>query len=260
MCIRDSNKTYLPYGEKQLKRFANIDEDGRRYKTITKSRKLYLDEAKGIPLTDIWSDIASFQTIVNSPERTGFDTQKPEKLIERIISCSSDKDDLILDFHLGSGTTASVAHKMGRKYIGIEQMDNQIDLSLERLKKVIEGEQSGISKNVNWQGGGSFVYCELLEDNESLVNELEKAENTEQVKIVLNKAIDNGKLIPSVLHSDLKENEDDFDKLSLDEQKDLVMELLNKNQLYVNLSDIDDEDYKVSEADKVFTRSFYGKE
>ena len=254
------NKTYLPYGEKQLKRFANIDEDGRRYKTITKSRKLYLDEAKGIPLTDIWSDIASFQTIVNSPERTGFDTQKPEKLIERIISCSSDKDDLILDFHLGSGTTASVAHKMGRKYIGIEQMDNQIDLSLERLKKVIEGEQSGISKNVNWQGGGSFVYCELLEDNESLVNELEKAENTEQVKIVLNKAIDNGKLIPSVLHSDLKENEDDFDKLSLDEQKDLVMELLNKNQLYVNLSDIDDEDYKVSEADKVFTRSFYGKE
>ena len=64
----------------------------------------------------------------------------------------------------------------------------------------------------------------------------------------------------SVLPSDLKENEEDFDKLSLDEQKNLVMELLNKNQLYVNLSDIDDEDYKVSEADKVFTRSFYGKE
>lgn len=254
------NKTYLPYGEKQLKRFANIDEDGRRYKTITKSRRLYLDEAKGIPLTDIWSDIASFQTIVNSPERTGFDTQKPEKLIERIISCSSDKDDLILDFHLGSGTTASVAHKMGRKYIGIEQMDNQIDLSLERLKKVIEGEQSGISKNVNWQGGGSFVYCELLEDNENLVNELEDAKNSDVVKEILNKAIDNGKLIPSVLPSDLKESQDEFNKLSLDEQKNLVMEFLNKNQLYVNLSDIDDQDYKVSESDKEFTRSFYGKE
>ena len=254
------NKTYLPYGEKQLKRFANVDEDGRRYKTITKSRRLYLDEAKGIPLTDIWSDIASFQTIVNSPERTGFDTQKPEKLIERIISCSSDKEDLILDFHLGSGTTASVAHKMGRKYIGIEQMDNQIELSLERLKKVLEGEQSGISKNVSWQGGGSFVYCELLEDNENLVNELEDDKNSDAVKEILNKAIDNGKLIPSVLPSDLKENEDDFDKLSLDEQKNLVMELLNKNQLYVNLSDIDDEEYNVSEADKTFTRSFYGKE
>lgn len=149
---------------------------------------------------------------------------------------------------------------MRRHYIGIEQMNYINDLTIERLKKVIEGEQGGISKSVNWQGGGSFVYCELLEDNESLVNELEKAENTDQVKIVLNKAIDNGKLIPSILPSDLKVNEDDFDKLSLDDQKNLVMELLNKNQLYVNLSDIDDEDYKVSEADKAFTRSFYGKE
>ncbi|WP_198400729.1 site-specific DNA-methyltransferase [Finegoldia magna] len=149
---------------------------------------------------------------------------------------------------------------MNRRFIGVEQMDYINTVSVPRLEKVIEGEQGGISKSVNWQGGGSFVYCELLEDNESLVNELEKAENTEQVKIVLNKAIDNGKLIPSVLPRDLKENEDDFDKLSLDEQKNLVMELLNKNQLYVNLSDIDDEDYMVSEADKAFTRSFYGKE
>lgn len=150
--------------------------------------------------------------------------------------------------------------KMNRRFIGVEQMDYINMVSVPRLEKVIEGEQGGISKSVNWQGGGSFVYCELLEDNESLVNELEKAENTNQAKIVLNKAIDNGKLIPSVLPRDLKENEDDFDKLSLDEKKNLVMELLNKNQLYVNLSDIDDEDYKVSEADKVFTRSFYGKE
>ena len=148
---------------------------------------------------------------------------------------------------------------MNRKYIGVEQMDRQVEIILNRLSKVIEGDQLGISKDVNWQGGSSFVYCELLEDNESLVNELEKAENTEQVKIVLNKAIDNGKLIPSVLPSDLKENEEDFDKLSLDEQKNLVMELLNENQLYVNLSDIDDEDYRVSEADKEFTRSFLQK-
>ena len=149
---------------------------------------------------------------------------------------------------------------MNRKYIGIEQMDYIGDVSVERLRKVIAGEQGGISKDVDWQGGGSFVYCELLEDNESLISELEKAKNTDEVKRILNKAIDNGKLIPSVFPSDLKENEDDFDKLSLDEQKNLVIELLNKNQLYVNLSDIDDEDYKVSEADKEFTKSFYGKE
>lgn len=150
--------------------------------------------------------------------------------------------------------------KMNRKFIGIEQMDYINTVSVPRLEKVIGGEQGGISKSVNWQGGGSFVYCELLEDNENLVNELEEAKNSDAVKEILNKAIDNGKLIPSVLPSDLKENEDDFDKLSLDEQKNLVMELLNKNQLYVNLSDIDDENYKVSEVDKEFTRSFYGKE
>lgn len=149
---------------------------------------------------------------------------------------------------------------MGLRYIGIEQLDEHIDISLRRLNKVLKGEQSGVSKKNNWQGGGSFVYCELLEDNESLISELEKAKNTDEIKRILNKAIDNGKLIPSVLPGDLKENEDDFDKLSLDEKKSLVMELLNKNKLYVNLSDINDEEYKVSEVDKKFTKSFYKKE
>ncbi|WP_311526014.1 site-specific DNA-methyltransferase [uncultured Parvimonas sp.] len=223
------------------------------------NRKIFLDEYKGQPVNSLWSDIFVINPM--SSERIEFGAgQKPEALIKRILSMVTNEGDIVLDYCLGSGSSCSVAQKMKRRYIGVEQMDYINTVSVPRLEKVIEGEQGGISKSVNWQGGGSFVYCELLEDNESLVNELEKAENTEQVKIVLNKAIDNGKLIPSVLPRDLKENEDDFDKLSLDEQKNLVMELLNKNQLYVNLSDIDDEDYKVSEADKVFTRSFYGKE
>lgn len=215
-------------------------------------------EAQGKKLEDWWDDI--YSTDRYRSELLDFSGQKPEKLLQRIIEMGSNKGDIVLDYHLGSGTTAATAHKLGRKYIGIEQMSEQIFIGLERLQKVVDGFEFGISKSVNWQGGGSFVYCELLEDNESLVNELEKAENTYQVKIVLNKSIDNGKLIPSVLPSDLKESEDDFDKLSLDEQKNLVMELLNKNQLYVNFSDVDDEDYKVSESDKTFTRSFYGKE
>ncbi len=150
--------------------------------------------------------------------------------------------------------------KMNRRFIGVEQMDYINTVSVPRLEKVIDGEQGGISKSVGWQGGGSFVYCELLEDNESLVSQLEMAENSEQVKVVLNKAIENGKLIPSILPSELKNTEEEFDKLSFDEKKNIIMELLNKNKLYVNLSDIDDEDYNVSEADKKFTRSFYGKE
>lgn len=215
-------------------------------------------EEQGKKLEDWWDDI--YSTDRYRSELLDFSGQKPEKLLQRIIEMTTDEGDIVLDYHLGSGTTAAVAHKLGRRYIGIEQMEGQIDIELDRLQKVIDGYEFGISKDVNWQGGGSFVYCELLEDNGNLVNELENAKNSDSVKKILNKAIDNGKLIPSVLHSDLKENEDDFDKLSLDEQKNLVIELLNKNQLYVNLSDIDDEDYKVIEADKEFTRSFYGKE
>ncbi|KXO15572.1 DNA (cytosine-5-)-methyltransferase [Clostridiales bacterium KA00134] len=211
---------------------------------------------------DFWQDIKTTGAIAREGGVQLNNGKKPEKLIYRIIKMTTLPGDIVMDYHLGSGTTAAVAHKMNRRYIGIEQMDYIEDKAVKRLNNVINGDSTGISnkEDVNWQGGGSFVYCELLEDNENLVNELEDAKNSDGVKEVLNKAIDNGKLIPSVLPSDLKENEDDFDKLSLDEQKNLVMELLNKNQLYVNLSDIDDEDYKVSEADKTFTKSFYGKE
>lgn len=238
-------------------------EDGSNVPSV----KRFLSEVKqSVTPQSIWdySEVGHNQEAIQNLNRIFgqkiFDTPKPESLLKRILHIGSDDGDIVLDFFMGSATTQAVAIKMNRRFIGVEQMDYINTVSVPRLEKVIEGEQGGISKSVNWQGGGSFVYCELLEDNEILVNKLEKAENTDQVKIVLNKAIDNGKLIPSVLPRDLKENEDDFDKLSLDEQKNLVMELLNKNQLYVNLSDIDDEDYKVSEADKVFTRSFYGKE
>lgn len=114
------NKEYLPYSEAQLKRFSKIDADGRRYKTITKERKFYLDEAKGVPITDVWSDIASFQTVVNSPEITGYPTQKPRPLLERIIKASSNKGDIVLDCFMGSGTTLEAAEKLGRKWVGCD--------------------------------------------------------------------------------------------------------------------------------------------
>lgn len=95
-----------------------------------------------------------------------FSTPKPEKLIQRIIELSTNEGDIVLDYHLGSGTTAAVAHKMNRRYIGIEQMDYIETISVERLKKVIEGEQGGISKTVGWNGGGSFVYAELHETDD----------------------------------------------------------------------------------------------
>lgn len=112
------NKQYLPYTEEQLKRF--VEKDGRRYKAITKDKGIYLDEAKGVPVTDVWEDIASFQTIVNSPEITGYPTQKPEALLNRIIRASSNPGDLVLDCFAGSGTTLAVAEKLDRRWIGVD--------------------------------------------------------------------------------------------------------------------------------------------
>ena len=213
-------------------------------------------EEQGKKLEDWWDDI--YSTDRYRSELLDFSGQKPEKLLQRIIEMTTDEGDIVLDYHLGSGTTAAVAHKLGRRYIGIEQMEGQIDIELDRLQKVIDGYEFGISKDVNWQGGGSFVYCELLEDNQSLIYELAQAQDSNSIKFILDKATQNGKSIPSVLPSDLKKTEEDFDELILEEQKKLVLELLDKNKLYINLSDLDDVDANVSEVDKVFTKSFYG--
>ena len=90
-----------------------------------------------------------------------FDTPKPEKLLERIITLATNKDDLVLDSFLGSGTTAAVAHKMGRRWIGIELGNHAYTHCKVRMDKVIDGEQGGISKAVNWQGGGGYKFYEL---------------------------------------------------------------------------------------------------
>ena len=90
-----------------------------------------------------------------------FDTPKPEKLIERILTLGSNPGDIVLDSFLGSGTSTAVAHKMGRRWIGVELGNHAYTHSTVRMKKVIEGEQGGISKSVNWQGGGGFKFYEL---------------------------------------------------------------------------------------------------
>lgn len=132
------NKEYLPYDEKQLKRFTGVDKDGRRYKTITKDRVIYLDESKGIPVSDVWSDIASFQTVVNSPEIMNYPTQKPEALLERIIKASSNPGDIVFDCFMGSGTTQAVAMKLGRRFLGADINLGAIQTTTKRLLKVSE--------------------------------------------------------------------------------------------------------------------------
>ena len=90
-----------------------------------------------------------------------FATPKPERLIERVLTLATNPDDLVLDSFLGSGTTAAVAHKMGRRYIGIELGEHAYTHCVPRLKAVVDGEQGGISKALKWQGGGGFKFYEL---------------------------------------------------------------------------------------------------
>lgn len=250
------NKQYLPYSDAQLKRFSSVDENGRKYKTITKDRRLYLDEAKGIPLTDVWDDIASFQTVVNSDEITGFSTQKPEKLIQRIIECSSNPGDIVLDFHAGSGTTAATALKMGRVFITVEQMD-YVDDVVSRLIDDISGKQTGIAKAVNYVGGGSFVYCELATLNQSLADQIQSTSDDETLKDIFNRMVRSGFISCKVNPAEIDLNCNEWTDLSFENKQRFLMELLDKNLLYVNYCDIDDEEFNISEQDKAFTRSFY---
>ena len=187
-----------------------------------------------------------------------FDYPKPEQLVKKFIDLTTDDGDIVLDYHLGSGTTAAVAHKMNRQYIGIEQMDYIETVSVKRLEKVIEGEQGGISKSVDWQGGGSFVYCELKNDAQDFKNTVLEARESETLSQLFEQAKKSSFLSYRVDPKKLKKSE--FEKLSLAEQKQVLLELVDNNNLYVNYSEIDDSDYGISLEEKKLNRDFYGEE
>ena len=247
-------------------KFKHTDEQGRRYRLRTKDGKSdpaeesentyrqYLNEESGGPLPRDWFVMPFINQVAK--ERI-FTTQKPEALLKRIVTASSNANDLVLDFFAGSGTTLAVAHKTGRQYIGIEQMDYIHDLPESRLKKVIAGEQGGISKAVNWQGGGDFVYMELAEWNEKIVNEVREAKTAKELIKIWSEMKDNTFLSWRIDLKIFDENAKDFAGLSIADQKKFLIECLDKNNLYVNLSEIEDKEYGVSEEDKALNKNFY---
>lgn len=192
--------------------------------------------------------------------RKAFAYPKNELLMQRIIEYTTQEGDIVLDFHLGSGTTTSVAHKMGRQYIGIEQMDYAETLPVERLKKVIVGDQGGVSESVNWKGGGDFIYCELMEYNQAYMDKIQAAESTEELVELWREIAENAFLNWYVNPEIPEEAINDFIAIDdVEKQKHLLAELLDKNQLYVNHSEIADADFGVSEADQALNRAFYGE-
>lgn len=245
---------------KKKKQKLLVDDDGREYVNSDagggKRVKMYVEDvlSGGVVVDDVWH----IDKLNNSAkEAVGFQTQKVEVLLERIISASCPENGLVLDFHVGSGTTAAVAHKMGRRYIGVEQMDYIKSITIERLKKVIEGEPEGISKTVNWQGGGSFVYCELSQANQVFLDQIQTAKSCDELQALWQamqeRAFLSYKLDPKTFDA----NRSEFASLVFAEQQRFLIEVLDKNLLYVPYSEIDDASYAVSEEDKKLNRQFF---
>ncbi|UOR23811.1 site-specific DNA-methyltransferase [Helicobacter pylori] len=184
-----------------------------------------------------------------------FNNPKPEALISRILEVSTNENDLVLDFFAGSGTTCAVAHKMKRRYIGIEQMDYIETITKERLKKVIEGEQGGISKKCDFKGGGSFVYAELKEVNLEVKKQILNAKSKSECLKIFNDL--NERFLKRTdckidgIHSE------EFQNLDLNEQKRIYCALLDSNEDYLNLGDIDEDAWGIDEITKKYNEIFY---
>ena len=201
--------------------------------------------------------------------------KKREVLLKRVISIATQKGDIVLDYHLGSGTTCAVAHKMERQYIGIEQMDYIEDIAVKRMQKVIgktikkDGEllesvdfdTGGISKSVDWQGGGEFIYFELDKYNQTYIDKLNAIKSghasSKTIEQLYDEIAKHAFLNYDVQSNKLLANKADFEALSLNKQLEFLFSILNKNQLYKNLSEIEDKDLGVDDKVKKLNKDFY---
>ena len=249
-------------------RFKKMNDDNRIWfgkdGNNVPSIKRFLSEVSGVVAQTLWT----YQEVGHNQDakkeikalfegQALFGTPKPEKLLQRILTLGSNKNDLVLDFFMGSATTQAVAMKMGRRFIGIEQMEYINTVSVPRLQKVIEGEQGGISKDTNWQGGGSFVYAELMEKNQGYLKDLQISENIQELMEVYSRMKENADID---FRLDLEKFEEEINNFnSLDERRRELIRILDKNQLYYNYANIDDENVRdlISNNDYKFNKSFY---
>ena len=243
------NKYYIPKEE---------------YKSIAKT------ESEKYPIEDVWNgneydDLNSIAIVSFAGETVSkllnkddeVKGQKSEKLLERIIKAHTKENDIVLDFFGGSGTTAAACLKTKRKFILCEQLDKHIDIMQRRIVKVIDGEQSGISKRNNWQGGGSFVYCELAKLNQTYADQIQSCKTDAEIKSLTDEILKSDFVSSKVIPSEIDTNAEDYNQLSFADKQKFAMALLDKNQLYVNYSERNDPNMKLSEKDIKFSESFY---
>jgi len=218
-------------------------------------------EGEGYPYEDTWNcndldPLNSIAIVSFSKEKVGnFKGQKNEALIQRIIEAHTREGEIVLDFFSGTGTTARTCLKLNRQWISIEQIEGQMKKQIDKLRQVIAGDQTGISKAVSWKGGGSFVYAELKEWNEQYMTEIKEANTTRKLLNIYERMRKEAFFRYDVDPSKFDERE--FENLPLKEQKQVLCECLDKNHLYVNLSEMDDATYKINADDKKLNKEFY---
>lgn len=250
------------------------DNPGKIYKVKREKEDVYIKDGRQIyfysnkvreidgvitpskPLTNLWTDIP-YNGISKEGGVKLKNGKKPEKLLRRIIEISTQKGDVVLDYHLGSGTCSAVAHKLNRQFIGIEQLDYGDNDSVVRLKNVVGGDTTGISKTIDWKGGGEFVYLELKKYNQNFVEQIEFAKDIKTVLKIWEEMKSKSFLNYNVDLQKQEKHIEEFKALAFEEQKQHLVELLDKNQLYVNLSSLNDKDFAVSAEEKKVTKDFY---
>ena len=245
------NKYYIP--KKDFKRIANSDVESYPIEDVWNGNEY--DDLNSIAIVSFAGETVS--KLLNKDDDVK--GQKSEKLLERIIRAHTVEDDIILDFFGGTGTTAAAALKMKRKFILCEQIDKHLDISLRRLSKVIEGEQSGISKRHHWHGGGSFVYMELAEKNEQAVRLISACKNLAELISLFDELCRKYFLHYNVRIKEFREEvkTDRFQSLTLKKQKEMFCRMLDLNQLYINADDRHDDNSGLGMNDVAITEDFY---
>ena len=233
---------------------------------FVKDRLIEIEGQKSFsePISDIWDDVLP-NDLHNEGGVVFKKGKKPERLLYRIMQLTTNEGDIVLDYHLGSGTTAAVAMKCKRRFVGVEQMNYGENDSLQRLKNTVgkrNGESldydtRGVSSETDWRGGGSFVYLELKKYNQVFIDEIESATKTDELLAIWEKMKQKAFFRFNVDMQKFDEGIEEFKALTLEQQKECLCKMLDLNQLYVNRSDMEDATAKVTEEEKRITKNFY---
>lgn len=214
-------------------------ETGRDKEEFVEEMSALYDEYEKVQNKDWWKMAVAARIRIDGKKRSGYLTEKPYKLIERLIKAHSNENDIVLDFFAGSGTTGFVSDYLNRQFILVEQLENTHSIIKNRFKDV------------------NYVYLELKKYNQTFIEQIEEAKDTGALLQIWEQMKAKSFLNYNVDIKKQNEHIEEFKALTLQEQKQHLCEILDKNQLYVNLSSLNDADFACTDEEKKITQDFY---